>query len=616
MPADAPGPGLVERLRAFEDEARRSTRFAAQRPWSAVSGSDPWALAQTAAGDLAILWRGDGKLTLAAGRAFDVPVGARDLVARDDALLTAAQDTLVVWRPAGVERRALPGALELTSADAAPGLGVRYAVDALLDRLFVVHKSGEVLARFPTCRGPEEVRWTKRGVLVRCVLDHRVQRFDLDELQHPRPGPETVVQHDGPVWAMRALADGRLLVAGVEDEPLDRTIGSFGNVDSFLWLYDGERRSALNLGAHGVITPRSIARRPGGGALEILVGGPGGPWLARVRVDAGGELAFVARQAVAPGVVDVIETEAGPIVANPLLDRVRRAEGADIATGRAPDDVDVRVGEALFFTHLMAPAQSSEGKLSRFTCETCHLEGGVDGRVHHTGRGEVRVSTKTLRGLFNNRPHFSRALDESLAKMVHNEFRVAHANTEADPLGSRTLEDHPWLRDLGVSRDLEAEELRRALMRFLMVFQHEGNPRVRGRSAFNDVERAGAELFRDKCARCHSARAVADDPASEVPFTSWEAHVFGAGNLVFGRDGYEKTGVTPYVHAEGARPPSLRRVTRKWPLLTSGAAANLQEVLRLAGVAEGRFFHAGAPAGSARLSAGEREALRAFLELL
>ena len=74
-----------------------------------------------------------------------------------------------------------------------------------------------------------------------------------------------------------------------------------------------------------------------------------------------------------------------------------------------------RMGEVLFFTTLISPHNSARGPLSRFTCETCHFEGYVDGRTHHTGRKDVRATTKPLLGLFNNRPHFSRALDRDLS---------------------------------------------------------------------------------------------------------------------------------------------------------------------------------------------------------
>ncbi|MDQ3365825.1 MAG: c-type cytochrome, partial [Myxococcota bacterium] len=124
--------------------------------------------------------------------------------------------------------------------------------------------------------------------------------------------------------------------------------------------------------------------------------------------------------------------------------------------------------------------------------------------------------------------------------------------------------------------------------------------------------------FRARCAGCHAARLVADDPGSEIPFERWEALVLSpAGPIVWGTAAYEQTGVTPYVHASGARVPSLRRLYKKWPYFTNGGARSLAEVLdRFAWAAE-RTYHDAAPAaGVERLTAAERTALLAFLDLL
>ena len=70
---------------------------------------------------------------------------------------------------------------------------------------------------------------------------------------------------------------------------------------------------------------------------------------------------------------------------------------------------------------------------------------------------------------------------------------------------------------------------------------------------------------------CHAARLSTDDPSTEVPFARWEALVLAGGPIVWARPGYEKTGVEPYVHEQGARPSSLRRLYRKRPLFTNGS---------------------------------------------
>src|SRR5262249_23039879 len=135
-----------------------------------------------------------------------------------------------------------------------------------------------------------------------------------------------------------------------------------------------------------------------------------------------------------------------------------------------------RLGEALFFTTLMGPWNRSDGPLSRFTCETCHFEGYVDGRVHHTGRGDVHAVNKPLLGLFNNRPHFSRALDPDLVAVAFNEFRVAGAKSGHDPWFPLSSAEFPWLARLGLTdTSFSPELLRKSLMEFLMVFNHRPN---------------------------------------------------------------------------------------------------------------------------------------------
>jgi hypothetical protein len=310
--------------------------------------------------------------------------------------------------------------------------------------------------------------------------------------------------------------------------------------------------------------------------------------------------------------------------ADPLLDAWIVDDGREahvVPVIGAPDaparDVDSRLGEALFFTTLMAPWNRSRGSLSRFTCETCHFEGYVDGRIHDTGREDVHATTRPLHGLFNDAPYFSRALDPDLTAMVHNEFHVAGRRSRHDPWFALDPAGISWLGSLGVGpAPLEPETLRRALMTFLMRFAHRPNPSVIDRTAWSPEERRGAELFRDRCESCHEARLVASHPDSRVPFEQWEALVLApAGPILWARDTYEKTGVVPYVHPAGARVPSLRRLYKKRPYFTNGSAPDLDDVLRRARRGPDGFTHAG-DQGTVLLDAPSRTSLRAFLDLL
>src|SRR5262249_56674221 len=99
------------------------------------------------------------------------------------------------------------------------------------------------------------------------------------------------------------------------------------------------------------------------------------------------------------GLVDARLAGGGPVVGDPLLDAWVVGEGGE-APGliKVPEPharaVEARAGEALFFTTAMAPWNGTRGPLSRFPCETCHFEGGVDGRVHNSGRDDIRVTTR------------------------------------------------------------------------------------------------------------------------------------------------------------------------------------------------------------------------------
>jgi cytochrome c peroxidase len=279
----------------------------------------------------------------------------------------------------------------------------------------------------------------------------------------------------------------------------------------------------------------------------------------------------------------------------------------------------------LVFTTLMSPWAKTDGELSRFTCETCHFEGIADGRTHHTGRGEVHATTKPLAGLFVNEPHFTRALDEDMAKMISSEFRVASSNTDHSPVfcldevdGSPGLPSgfRAAFGGDAVNLDRSPVGMRKALMEFLRDFGPRKNPRTVGRANFTEEERTGAAVFHDLCVSCHSARLVANDSHSEVPFEEWEREIFAEDRIVWARDGREKTGIEPYVHPDGARPTSLRRLARKRPYFTNGSSPTLSDVLLRVWVGDPLVAHARTTEGGRPLTGDEIRDLSAFLEIL
>lgn len=632
-------------LRPYEDETRRAFDFA--RPPSAETGmgADPWALRRLPAparGWVGIL-RGRSAVVLLDDELREV---ARATTPRSPTGLALAKngDVLVTGElsPA-IARFAVRGATLVSLGEVkVPGVsglrdvatsptGVVWALDERGARLLRLGPDGRVVSSRAVGRGPSQVLATSRHVVVDAITDHALEIFATDAAGNLLGDAPLRVVHDGPMWGFDAReTDAGLVLAagGVEDHPLDRTGGFFGYIDSFLYAYRVhaariETLASINVSEQGVVTPKALAVDIAEAErVEIFVTAYGSAQGLRASLRTGAPPALTPAPLV-PGIRAVDRGPSVTAMADPLLDAwVLVAGGAPRVVpvpNEAPRPVASRLGEALFFTSLMAPRNTSAGSLSRFTCETCHFEGYVDGRTHHTGREDIHATTKPLVGLVGNRPYFSRALDPDLSTVSHAEFRVAGAGSGTDPFFAVEPKDHSWLEHVGVTARTEPLELRRALMRFLVDFSHRPNPAIVGRASasFDATEREGARLFRDRCETCHAARLSSDDPASEVPFERWEAMILAEpAPIVWGSAGYQKTGVIPYVHPDGARTPSLRRLYKKHPYFTNGSAKSVDDVLdavRLSGTA---LVHAGAPPNATPLAPADKRALAAFLELL
>lgn len=659
QPAPAPSVAPVDsvsaarqRLASFEAEQRRGTDFLRLPPASISHGPDPYALARLDARHSLGVLRGASALVLLDDALHELsrlalngaPVSV--CVAESGEIWVVGEESNRVQR-FRFDGRALapnggfevPGVLGFRAI--AGGSGDRlFALDGRAGRLFALDgKSGRVLESRDVGHGALALKRVGSSLIVNALLDHTLVVYRLGSTLEERAR----IRHDGPIWGFDAVAlpgDELLVVAtGVEDHPLDRSDGSFGYIDSFAFAYlIRSREPAIelwrtNVSERGVVTPKAPLLAIAEGRARVFIAGYGSDRAVELFFDVLVQGPPVAQsEPFFPGVSAALRLSSGDMAfADPLLDAwilrpetERREVLAELrpvepgATQMAP--TEERLGEALFFTTLMSPHNSSEGSRSRFTCETCHFEGYVDGRVHYTGRGDVRVSTKPLRGLFNNRPHFSRALDEDLATVSHHEFRVAGKGSGKDPWFALERSDYPWLEQLGVREShLEPEPLRRALITFLMRFSHTTNPAVAGRSSFDDAEREGAGLFRERCASCHAPRVQSDVPESALSFDAWQSAIFSReGALVWASADYRMTGVTPYVHERGTRVPSLRRLYAKWPHFTNGSAATLLDVVSRARFDPTRFFHDHAPAdpGMVGFTPAQARSVVAFLELL
>jgi hypothetical protein len=668
-PADSQGDVMAlvsERLRAYDAFQRLGADFSHLATWDQRSGPDPYAIARVPESPhLVGILRGDDALVVLDDAMHEVervsaPRGPVALdVAADGAAFVVGELSTSLARFSWQAGKLVPAGewqldqLRAIRAVAAGAGGWVYVAEERDGRLLALRLELPSTARrqgafdrvieqrdMGRCRGPVRLFRVADLLLANCLLDHRLAFHRLEASGAPSAEAPFAIAHDGPIWSFDAAAskDGLLVaVGGVEDHPLDRTIGAFGYIDSFLFIYQVDRASraarreaAINLSELGVVTPKAIALRGRGPTVSVT--GYGSDKLIELTFANGlASPPIIRSDSFVPGTTAVAVLGGGALAfANPLLDAwVVANPGAPPAVvpvapavpARGRLDAAGRLGEALFFTTLMAPFNGADGPLSRFTCETCHYEGYVDGRTHHTGRDEVHAVTKPLLGLFNNRPHFSRALDPDLTAVVFNEFRVAGAKSGHDPWFSLPASDAPWVRFLGAGDvTLAGEPMRKALMTFLIAFQHRPNPSVLGRSAFSELERQGANLFRERCESCHEARLSSDEPATRITFDRWEPLVLSReGPIVWGKDVYAATGVLPYVHEKGARVPSLRRLYKKHPYFTNGAAKDLDDVLARVRFLPSGFQHDvpnGAAPDAESLDSPSRKALLSFMRLL
>lgn len=635
----------IDALIDYTAARRASLDFSTLAPWSARSGPDPFALLSQGPHTLGLLRSGrvvvlDADASVL--REATTLDGATGLTAMGDALVVTSEatgqlDVLDATTLARRGRHAVPGVASIRHAAWGEPEQRLYLADPHRHRILRIPAPTDPpqpldVEPVDDCPGALRVVRTGSWLAYDCLLGHRVVVRRVDD--QGRLGPAAAIEHDGPIWSFDAAVSptGALwvLAGGVEDRPLDRTDGAFGYIDSFAFVYAVdpaepgdppaiERRHLLNVSEHGVITPKHV--RWIEAPQAALVTGYGGDTALTITWPTTDGDPVLGPRRIVPGITDAVGTPDRGLFADPLLDAwiVTRPDAPprvvpidDPRDDRTPSE---RLGEALAFTGLMAPRATSEGRRSRFTCETCHFEGRTDGRTHWTGRDEVHATTKTLRGLLANRPHFSRALDRTTAGMVHNEFRVANAGTEHDPWFSLSRADAPWLDALGAPADpLDPALLRRALVDFLAAFTPEPNPAIRGLTALSPAQAEGARLFAEHCESCHRARLVADDPESAVPPPRWPQLVLHpSGGIVWGSDARAKTGVEPYVHPEGPRVPSLRRLWVKRPLLTNGSADSVQALLhdvRLQTTA----VHGGGEGQP--LDPAQQRALGAFLDLL
>lgn len=439
-------------------------------------------------------------------------------------------------------------------------------------------------------------------------------------------GPSLTIPFEGALTSLHAFSRGAdlvIMVVGVEDAPLDRSLGTFGTLDPFVFRVDVDgdgvvrRAASRNLGDDGIVTPKAIARLNDG---HLAIAGAGSGTIGIVDVD----LQTIEVLEGLVGANDIVAVDDTIALASPLADAVAlvdRRTGARrvipvVDPARPPAPALVRLGEALVFSTALAPEQASEGLSSRFTCEACHDDGRTDGRRHGSGRftgdDEVMVTTKPLRGLFQNAPLFSRAFDSSVAAMVHAEVRVANAGTPRDAWTPIVVGlDAPFLRDV-VGRAfgdvIDPVTQRRAMLHFFAGF----DPMPVSAQTMSPTS-ADWRVFERRCTGCHAPRLFSDDATSTVAFDRWP-DLARSRSLVWASERRVDVGVRPLVREGGARVSSLRAVAEKGPLLTNGAARDIEHLVAKLRVDGDLMWHDGPASRGTPLPDDERDALRRVLE--
>ncbi len=514
----------------------------------------------------------------------------------------------------------LPGVVSVRDLVAVPETGGLFLLDGFSGNLVQVRLPSLAGARpvwpvetrvFPIGAGPLRICGVQNHLIVNLMLDHTLLVIPL-RAGVPELGQASKIVNAGPLWSMDVSVAGQTMViaaGGVENHPLSRGMGEFGYIDSFLYLFtlhkdqhgrfrwhSGDRENrrryrAVNLSSHGILTPKALRFTPSDAqAQRLWVTGYGSERAAEFSIGANG--VRVNRQLeVMPGISDGLlsshSSGAGLTYASDLLDRVATV---DVDTGRvlntlafdqartSPPAMAAHLGEMLFFTDLMSPDNSSQGQLSRFTCEACHFEGLVDGRTHFTGRANIHATTKPLHGLANNIPLFSRAGDDTLSSMVMAEFEAANQNRKG--FFSIPSDRHPWMSVSSAwPETLSPLLLRKALLSFFVHFNPAPNPWRAAHPILDDRARRGLTVFKDRCADCHQPL-VSTRTQQGVDFDQWPDWLTREdADLVWGAPFSARTGVRPYVADTGARVPSLRRVWLKRPLFTNGSAQTVREVL-------------------------------------
>ncbi len=381
----APAPNPIAELRPFEDELRRSFDFVTPPSAETGLGADPWAVRHVPGGWVGIL-RGRSALVLLDDDLREItrlptprsPTGLA--LTPNGEVLVASELSPSVARFA-VRGRTLtrlgesrvPGAFGLRDVAVSP-TGATWVADERGGRVMKIaanHAAATIESTLRVGHGPVQLLATARHVVVNAVTEHEILVFETDSRGALMPRDPVRIEHDGPLWGVDAReTNGGLLLAagGVENQPLDRSGGFFGRIDSFVYVYGVTRDGptllhGVNVADHGIITPKAVAiERASGQHIEILVTGYGSDAALRLVLD-GAEITKAEPLVLVPGIRALVRDGSRLVMANPLLDAWVRLDARGVAVvpveNKTARSAASRLGEALFFTSLMAPNNTS-----------------------------------------------------------------------------------------------------------------------------------------------------------------------------------------------------------------------------------------------------------------
>jgi cytochrome c peroxidase len=268
------------------------------------------------------------------------------------------------------------------------------------------------------------------------------------------------------------------------------------------------------------------------------------------------------------------------------------------------------LGERLFYGALLWQQRPD----ARFTCNSCHWEGGTDHRLQPGFHEKRQELTRPLGGIAGVRPIFTPGQAPNLTLAVEGLLRgLDERMWQAEP-PPRYWEYPVDLRLAdGSQRQLAPLEVRSALLEFLLQLPAEpGHLRATREPALQAEQARGAALFARDCARCH-------EPVTSLHTRQRVADAqllarLRTRPLVLGAAAFAEVGAGPSFTPAGNRISPLLNLSRGGPYFASGSARSLAELIERFTPGSSRCH--GGSATSPAYDAGQRADLETFLRSL